>query len=257
MRKKLDVYAAVVVGVLGLAAPTAFVSAAQDQPTAGQMKELAAAPSTPAEHSSLRQHLLDMAASLSADADAHATIAAGYRRKPGNSNRATDEDLAGHCDRIAQRAREAATTARELASYHGRLAGGVPKSELKVPANRVPLPMADVQVQELIVNAGTPAEHLKVSKQFAAEAARYTAEANRRAAMAPGYRSNATRPDENPGIYNARFVQQMRSAADAAQALAAYHARLATETAKGPSFDHGEPPRHSGEGRTRAQHRDK
>jgi hypothetical protein len=232
MRKKFKVYAVVCVGVLGLAAPTAFASAAQDQLTAKQMEELAAKPWMPAEHSSLRQHLLDMAASLSADADAHATIAAGYRRNPGNSNRQTNEDLAMHCDRIAQRAREAATTARELASYHERLAGGVPKSALEVPMNRVPLPMADVQVQELIVNAGTPAEHVKVGKQFVAEAARYTAEANRQAAMAPAYRSNANRRGEDPAIYNDRFVQQMRNAADAAQALAAYHERLATEAAK-------------------------
>jgi hypothetical protein len=232
MRNKFEVYAVVFVGVWGLAAASAFVSAAQEQLTDKQMEELAAGAPTPAEHARLGQHFLDMAASLTADADVHAIMAAGYRRNPGNPNRPTYGDPAMHCDRYAQSARKAAATARELASYHERLARGVPKSELKVPTNRVPLPMAEVEVQELIVNQGTPAEHAKVSKQFAAEAARYTAEANRQAATTAAYRGDASRRGDNPAIYNDRFVQQMRSAADAAQALATYHGRLATEGAK-------------------------
>lgn len=84
---------------------------------------------------------------------------------------------------------------------------------------------------ELIVTAKTPAEHGKLSKQFAAESARYTAEADRHAAMAAGYRANPNRRGGDPAIHCDRFVQQMRDAGTAARELATYHERVAAEGA--------------------------
>lgn len=230
--RKFSVYVAVVSGVLGLAASSPVLSAAQDQLTDKQMEELVAKASTPAEHGQLRAHFLEMAAIYTADADAHGVMAAAYRRNQDDPNRPTSGDPAIYCDRIAQRSREAAATARELATYHERLAAGAPKSEAKAPMTHAALPMADVQVHELIVNAKTPAEHVALRKQFEAEIVSYSNEARRHAAMAAGYRGNSTWRGGDPAIHCDRFVPQMRDAATAARELANYHARVAAGTAK-------------------------
>ena len=221
------VYVVVVSGVLGLAASAPVLSAAQDRLTAKQMEALVAKAATPAEHAQLRQHYLDMVAIYTADADAHVAMAKAYRRSPGNPTRPAFGNPAIHIDRIAQRARDAAATARELATYHERLSAGASKSEVNPPITHPVMPMAVVEVVELIVTAKTPAEHGKLSKQFAAESARYTAEADRHAAMAAGYRANPNRRGGDPAIHCDRFVQQMRDAATAARELAAYHERVA------------------------------
>lgn len=230
--RKFGMYAAVFFGWLGVAAPSPVVSAAQDQLTTKQMEQLVAKASTPGEHAQLSTHFSEMAVKYSADADAHAVMAVGYLRNPGKPDGPTYGDPAIHCDRIAQRAREAAATARELATYHQRLAAGAPKSEVKAPMNHAPLPMADVQVQELIVSARTPAEHVALRKQFATEAFRYAAEADRHAAMAAGYRGNPNGRSNELAIHCDRFVQQMRDAATAARELATYHQRRAADAAK-------------------------
>ena len=85
--------------------------------------------------------------------------------------------------------------------------------------------MAKAEVVELIVTAKTPSEHATLSTQFAAEAARFTADADRHAAMAAGYRENPKQRDIDPAIHCDRFVQQMRDAATAGRELANYHER--------------------------------
>ena len=226
-----NVSVAVLVGALSVVPSSAVTARAQEPLTARQMEQLVATAATPAEHGQLSRHFAEMATKLTADADAHASMAAGYRRHRGNSTQPTD-DPAAHCERIALRAREGAAAARELATYHERLAAGVPKTDLKAPVQHVAVPMADVQVQEHIVNAGTPAEHVRASQQFAAEAARYAAEAERHAAMPAAYRNNANSGGADPAVHCDRFVQQMRDAAAAARTLATYHRQLATVSAK-------------------------
>lgn len=229
--QKIGTYLVAISGVLALVASSP-VSAAQDRLSAKQMEALVAKASTPAEHAQLRQHYLDMVAIYTADADAHVAMAKAYRRNPGNLNRPAFGDPAVHIDRIAQRARDAAATARELATYHERLSAGASKSEIKTPITHPVMPMAVVEVVELIVTAKTPAGHGKLSKQFAAEAARYTAEADRHAAMAAGYRANPNRRGGDPSIHCDRFVQQMRDAGTAARELATYHERVAAKGAQ-------------------------
>ena len=143
--RKFSVYLVVVSGVLGLAASASVLSAAQDRLTAKQMEALVAKAATPAEHAQLRQHYLDMVAIYTADADAHVAMAKAYGRNPGNPNRPAFGNPAIHIDRIAQRARDAAATARELATYHERLSAGASKSEVKPPITHPVMPMAVVE----------------------------------------------------------------------------------------------------------------
>ena len=239
--KKFGRYAVVISGLLGLAASSSALSAAQDLRTTKEMEELVARAATPAEHTALSTHFLDMAARYEADADAHVAMAADYRRNAVNANRRFG-DPGVHCDRIAQRAREAATTARELATLHERLATGGPASGAKAPTKGPVLSMPKVrfpdlltpkQAQELVASAKTPADHTTLSKHFVAEAARYKADADRHAAMAAGYRGSNRRGGlEAAAVHCDRLVEQVRDAATAARELATYHEGLAAEAAK-------------------------
>ena len=221
---------AVAVGLFGMVGLSAG-AAAQQPLTAKQIEELAAKAATPADHGQLGRHFSEMAVRLTADADAYQALAAGYRRSSRASSRSADEDPAVHSDRIAQQAREGAAAARELATYHERLGRGLSKSDVKTPV-RPMSPMADVHVQQHIVSATTAAEHTKASQEFAAEAARYAAEAERHAGLPAAYRLNADRQSTEAAIHCDRFVQRMKDAAAEARTLATYHRQLAAGAAK-------------------------
>ncbi len=226
----------IISGMLGLPASSSLVSPAQDLQTTKQMEEFVANASTPAEHAQLSKHFLDMAARYEGDADTHVAMAAEYRRSPGNPNRRFG-DPGVHCDRIAQRAREAATAARELATLHQRLSAEGPTSNAKAPTKVPELSMPKVrfpdllppkQAQELEATAKTPADHVRLSKHFTAEAAQYKVDADSHAAMAAGYRSANRRGRlEGAAGHCDRLVQKIREAATEARELAAYHEQLA------------------------------
>lgn len=231
MQKGIREFGACGVIILALVAILASPStaAAQEPLGAKDMEALVAKASTPADHARLREHYLNMVAIYSADADAHAAMAKASRRHSKTANQPASGDPAAQMERIAQRARDAAATARELATYHEGLAAGAPKSQGKTPARHPALPMAQVEVVALIETARTPAEHRRLSQQFAAEAARYTADAETHAAMAAGYRANPRLREGDPAVHCDRFVQQVKEAATAARELASYHERVAAE----------------------------
>jgi hypothetical protein len=238
--KEFGLYAVVISGMLGLAVSSPVLSA-QDLRTTKEMEEFVAKASTPAEHAQLSKHFLDMAERYEADADAHVAMAGDYRRNAVNANRRFG-DPGVHCDRIAQRAREAATAAGELATLHKRLSAEGPTSNAKAPTKGPVLSMPKVrfpdlltpkQAQELVANAKTPADHTKLSKHFVAEAARYKADADSHAAMAAGYRGSNRRGGlEAAAVHCDRLVERVRDAATAARELATYHEGLAGEAAK-------------------------
>ena len=226
-------YAVVISGLLGLAASSSVLSA-QEPRTTKQMEEFVSKASTPAEHTQLSKHYLDMAAKYKADADAHAAMAASYRRNPRPPRAAGDPGA--HCDRVARLAQESAATATELAQYHERMAAEGPKSNAPAPASRTALPMPEIrfpdlltakQVEDLVASAKTPADHMKLSKHFAAEAASYTADANLHTAMAAGYRGNPRPGMSSEAVHCSRLAQQTKEAAAAARELAAHHEQMA------------------------------
>ena len=213
--------------------------AAQDLRTTKQMEEFIAKASTPAEHAQLRDHFQEMAGKYKADADTHTAMAASYRRNPGPPRR-VGGDPGAHCDHLAHQAREAATTASELAKYHERLATEGPNSgarppsarPLKMPELRYPDMLSDKEAQELVASAKTPADHARLGKHFAAKAASYTADADRHATFAAGYRSNTRSTTVSAADHCDRLVKQTREAAAAARELSTYHQGLGAGTTK-------------------------
>jgi len=93
--------------------------------------------------------------------------------------------------------------------------------------------LTDRQVKELITNAKTPADHVKLQKHFLAVAAEYDAKATEHAAEAEAYRKNPsfrdTKSPNGPGTaaHCDRFAELDREAAKEARELASAHEHMA------------------------------
>jgi hypothetical protein len=85
------------------------------EPTAQTLNALAAKAGTPADHRALAEYFQTTAKRYTADANAHATIAASYRGT-------RIAQAAAHCDRIVTVSREAAKEATAAAEMHAQLA---------------------------------------------------------------------------------------------------------------------------------------
>jgi|SRR5581483_22392 len=89
------------------------------------------------------------------------------------------------------------------------------------------------QVQELTATAKTPADHMKLSKHFAALAAKYDAEAADHDAIAKAYRrmpnaGESKRPGApDTAIHCDRLAEYARNSAKEARALATAHEDMA------------------------------
>ena len=89
------------------------------------------------------------------------------------------------------------------------------------------------QVKELVANAKTPADHMKLNKHFLALAAKYEAESTDHVDLAKVYRKNpgaseTKRPlAPDTAAHCDRFAEVTRDAAKAARDLAADHERMA------------------------------
>ena len=107
-----------------LAAVTAPATASSDLLTPAELKALIASAKTSADHLKLQKHYLALAAKYDAEASDHAAEAAAYRKNPTfmESKNPVAPGTAAHCDRLADRAREAAKEARDLASAHEHMA---------------------------------------------------------------------------------------------------------------------------------------
>ena len=85
------------------------------EPTAAELKALAARAATPADHRALEEYFLTLAKRYTAEATDHASIAQSYRGT-------RIAQAAVHCDRIVANAREAAKEATAAAEMHSALA---------------------------------------------------------------------------------------------------------------------------------------
>ena|SRR5215471_13572511 len=165
-----------------------------------------------------------------AEADAHLAMAMAYRRSPNasESKRPGSVGTAAHCER---RARE--LTAGSTPVVPGT-PGAVPPGYAAVGAAAQGDILSAAEVRDLIANAKTPAEHRKLSKHFAAVAAKYEAEATEHAAEAEAYRkapnaSESKRPGHpDTAAHCDRLAKAAREAAAAAKSLADDHERMAT-----------------------------
>jgi deoxycytidylate deaminase len=226
--------AALVVGFPVLA--RAAQEATSDRLTADQIKTLAASTS-PADHQTLGRHFAALAAEYAADAVEHDALAKAYRGHlgPSETKRPGAVDTAAHCERLAEYSRKLAAEAREMASTHDRMRGTATATApaATIPGNRSGDLLVAADVKALVGSAASPADHLKLSRHYAALAARFKADATTHEELSKALRAGPN-PSETkrPGAPDTaahcdRLASLARQAAEEARQLAAAHEQMA------------------------------
>lgn len=161
---------------------------------------------TQADHLTLQQHLLDIAAENDAEASRHAAMAQTERNDPNPGAHVPGSAAlrVRHCDRLAASSRAIAQDARAAASDHALMATAIAQDD-----------------------------HATRQCYFTALAGTYDAAAARHADMAQANRKNANRGSHFPGTGSLRAQQHgeqlsasLRDAAIQARERASAHTRL-------------------------------
>jgi len=213
-----------VAAVCGLAGSVA----AQDKPSgllnSLEVQQLVAA-GEPGDHVRLTAHFTALADKYEAEAKRHISMS---QRFVGNPNRNLGMGMSAHCKRLGDLNTQSATTARELAAYHNKLASGSPATPPRDGARfQGGAGAAEPTEQELNVlaaKASTPAEHRALEEYFVTLAKRYSAEADEHVALAQAYRGTRI---AQAAVHHDRLAGISRDAAKEATAAAQMHKDLA------------------------------
>jgi hypothetical protein len=205
---------------------------------AGQVAELVAAPDAPGARARLAAHFAAVAAGYDAQAREHRAMATSYRRAPtaSENKRPTAPDTAVHCDRLADRATDAATEARALAAAYG---GGAPAAQVPSPGIKniaPPTPasaelLGPTDLRRLVEGSQTPDSHARLERHHLALATKLDGDAREHRDLAAAYRatpgaSDAKRPGApDTAVHCERLAERVSRMAAEARALASSHAQ--------------------------------
>jgi hypothetical protein len=136
--------------------------------------------------------------------------------------------MSAHCKRLADLNTESATTVRELAAYHEKLAAGTPAEQPRGVAPfhggaGAPEPTKK-DLTTLAAKAGTPSEHQALEEYFLTQAKRYTAAADEHVALAQAVRGTNL---AHASAIHEHLAQLARDSAKEATAAAEMHKQLA------------------------------
>lgn len=183
----------------------------------------------PADHARLAAHFTALADRYAAEAKQHTSMAQSFG---GNPNRNLGTGMTEHCKRLASLNTQSATTVRELATYHQKLAAGAaatpPTGGSRFEAGagaRVP---TEKDLTALAAKANTPADHRSLEEYFQTLATRYAAEAKEYTAMAQAYRGlPRAGAAMNAVVHFDNLANVARDSAKEATAAAEMHKQLA------------------------------
>jgi hypothetical protein len=178
----------------------------------------------------LTAHFTALAERYTAEARRHTSMSRGFI---GNPSRNLGTSMSLHCTRLAEANTQSAAEVRELAAYHGKLAGGTPATLPPGGARfeggaGAPDPTEE-DLSALAARASTPADHRLVEEYFVTLAKRYSGEAADHTAMARAYRGLPRSPGSAAAAaaHCDRLVRLSRDAAHEATTAAAAHKALA------------------------------
>ena len=179
----------------------------------------------PGDHARLGAHFTALGDRYAAEAKRHTAMAQSF---VGNPSRNLGTGMSAHCKRLGDLNTQSATTLRELAAFHGKLAAGTPATPPRDSARfeggaGAPAP-TEKELNALAANAKTPAEHGALQEYFLTLAKRYTAEANEHVASAGVYRGTRI---AQAAVHHDRLAGLSRDAAKEANDAAAMHKQLA------------------------------
>jgi hypothetical protein len=179
----------------------------------------------PGDNARLAAHFTALAERYAAEAKRHTSMAQSF---VGNPSRNLGTSMSVHCKRLAELNTQAATTVRELATYHQKLAGGA--AATPPPAGApfeggagAPVP-TEQELNALAAKASTPADHHALEEYFLTLVKRYNADANQHSAMASTYRGTKI---AQAAVHCDQLVKLSRDEAKEATQAAAMHKQLA------------------------------
>lgn len=179
----------------------------------------------PGDHARLTAHFSALADQYTAEAKRHTSMSQAF---VGNPSRNLGTGMSAHCKRLAELNTQSATTVRQLAVYHEKLATGPPSTPPRegAPFQRgagAPAP-TDQELKALAAKASTPADHLALEEYFLTLAKRYAAAADQHVALAQTYRGTRLAPS---ALHCDRLVTLSRDSARQATEAAGMHKALA------------------------------
>jgi len=186
------------------------------------------AANTPDSNATLARHFTALGDKYGADAASHQEMATAYTA---NANRTVGGGLAVHCKRLSEIATQSAAAAREMASYHDKLAAGaspgVPRDAARFDSGKgAPAPTA-TDLHRLATAAHTPADHHALEEYFTTLARKSVAEAETHKAMAGAYRAGVRKGVADPAAHCDRLATLATDAAKEANEAATQHRQLA------------------------------
>ena len=179
----------------------------------------------PADNARLSAHFSALADRYTAEARRHLSMSQSF---VGNPSRNLGTGMSVHCKRLAELNTESATTVRELAAYHEKLAAGAPATPPRDGARfqggaGAPEP-TEKELNALAAKAGTPAEHHALEEYFLTLAKRYTTAADEHVTLAATFRG--TKIAQASAIHD-HLARLARDSAKEATAAAEMHKQLA------------------------------
>jgi hypothetical protein len=179
----------------------------------------------PEDNARLSAHFAALAEQYTAEANRHLSMAQGF---VGNPSRNLGSGMSAHCKRLADLNTQEATTLRELAAYHTKLAGGEtatpPAGAARFHSGAGAPAPTKRDLAALAAKASTPADHRALEEYFRTLAARYLGEAEARDAFAQTLRG--TRIEQSSALHT-YLAELARAAAKEANAAAEMHRQLA------------------------------
>ena len=179
----------------------------------------------PVDQARLSAHITALADRYTAEAKRHTSMSQSF---VGNPSRNLGSGMSAHCKSLADLNTQSATTVRELATYHQKLASGataaVPTTGTRFEGGAGAPAPTDQELNTLAAKAGTPADHRALEEYFLTLAKRYTADANQHVATANTYRGTRI---ASAAVHCDRLVALSKDAAKEATAAAAMHKQLA------------------------------
>ena len=202
--------------------------AAQDKPTALlnilEVRQLVAR-AEPEDNLRLSAHFSALADRYAAEALRHQSMSQVF---VGNPSRNLGTGMSAHCNRLADLNTQSATTARELAAYHEKLARG---TSVSLPRDAAPFHSGagapeptDKELKALAAKASTPSEHRALEEYFLMLAKRYTADADQHVALTQQYQGTRL---ASAAMLHDHLAGLAREEAKEATAAAEMHKQLA------------------------------
>ena len=179
----------------------------------------------PADNARLSAHFSALADRYTAEARRHLSMSQSF---VGNPSRNLGTGMSVHCKRLAELNTESATTVRELAAYHEKLAAGAPatppRDGARFQGGAGASEPTEKELTALAAKAGTPAEHHALEEYFLTLAKRYATAADEHVTLAATFRG--TKIAQASAIHD-HLARLARDSAKEATAAAEMHKQLA------------------------------